>query len=151
MKKLAVITSTVLLLATGFAASHALADRGYGMRHHMGGSMHGKHWMQKLTDQQRTQINKLRLDYKKKKYAHKAKLKVAKVDLAMLVTKNSPSTAAINKKIDQIVSIKRQYLRVKYNHKVQVRKVLKPEQRVLFDTHILKKAYRGKRRCRYGR
>ena len=153
MKKYISFAIGALLLASGVTLSdQVLAERGYGSHggrgmHH--GSMRGKHWKSSLTDQQRSQINKLRLNYKKKKYMQKAKKKQAKVELALLVTSNSPNMTTINKKIDQIVAIKRQILRMKYSYKVKKRKILTPDQRVMFDMRIMKKAYRGKRRCRF--
>ena len=72
MKKYISFAIGVLLLVGGITLSdQVLAKHGYGSHggqgmHH--GSMRGKHWKSSLTDQQRSQINKLRLNYKKKKW-----------------------------------------------------------------------------------
>jgi len=112
------------------------------MQHSKGG--HGTDWKQTLSDEQRTKLDKLRLDYFKNKYPLKAKKKVLETDLALLLTQESPNMGGINKKIDELVDLKRQLLQLRAEHKIEIRKLLNAEQRVLFDTKLLKKAYYGK-------
>lgn len=169
MNKPGTILLGIVLLTGGLGmATNSLADpedrMGYG-RHHMGYGEHmgygrqytddmphhgyeKKHndWKRDLTDSQRKEIDKLRLSYKKKKYLLKSQLKQAKVEFALLITEDSPDQSAINKKIDQIAKLKSEKLRLKADHKIGVRKVLTPEQRVKFDMAVLKKAYEGKKR-----
>lgn len=159
----------IILLTGGLGlATNSLADpedrMGYG-RHHMGYGEHmgygrhhsdemphhgysrkGKEWKKTLTDEQRKEIDKLRLAYKKEKYLLKSKTKQAKVEFALLITEDSPDQSAINKKIDQLTKLKGDKLRLKAEHKIQVRKVLTPEQRVKFDMAVLNKAYKGKKK-----
>lgn len=148
MKKLltALIVSSLALAGTGISTM-AMADHGKGMHgmYHGGGG-----WKSSLTDEQRTQIDSLKLEYKKKKYPLKAKLKQAKVDLALLMTSDNPSQNAINKKIDEIVKLKKEKMRLKASHKIAVRKLLNKQQRVKFDMKILKKAYRDKTHGQHG-
>ena len=66
------------------------------------------------------------------------------VELAILVTQDSPDQNAIDKKIDEILELKREKMRKKYALKVDMRSILTPEQRVSFDMHLLKKAQHGK-------
>ena len=75
----------------------------------------------------------------------------AKVELALLITSDSPSKKEINSKIDQVLKLKGEKMHLAADHKVEVRKLLTTEQRVSFDTHVLKKAYRGKKghKCRH--
>ena len=113
---------------------------------HGGKHMSGKHWMANLTDQQQKEIGKLHLEYKKKKYLLKTQLQQAKVELALLIIDDAPKKSAVDKKIDQIVNLKREKLQLKANHKIQVRKTLTAEQRVQFDLSVLKKAAGGKHR-----
>ena len=150
MKKLATALIISCLTITGAGLStNVLADhgKGMGMMHHGG---HGSSWKASLTDEQRTKIAKLKLDYKKKKYPLKAKLKQAKIDLALLVTSDKPNQNSIDKKIDQIAKLKREKMQLKAKHKIAVRKLLNEEQRVKFDMKVLKKAYHGKRKGGYG-
>ncbi len=140
------ISMSLLLVGTGLSTA-AFADHG---RHHMMGGMMGghhgsKHWKKSLTDEQNTKLLALKLDKKKKLIPLKLKIKQAKVELAMLITSNSPGKSAVNKKISAIVKLKQQKMQIKANHKIAVRKLLNDEQKVLFDLHVLKKAKKGKR------
>lgn len=121
--------------------SHPMRGPGYG-----GGYMHGARWHQSLSDEQQTKIEKLKLDFVKKKVMLKARTKILKADLSLLVTKNNAGMAEINRKIDQLVKLKRQILRLKYSHWVAVRKELTTEQRVSFDLAVMRKSRHGKYR-----
>ncbi len=152
MRYLTTIALGLLLLAGGTGmmgeASANPSREGYGggMRHSMHG--HDKPWMEGLTDEQRNQLDVLHLEYKKKKYLLEAQMKQAKIELALLITADSPNKNGISKKIDEIVKLKGEKLRLKADHKIDVRKVLNPDQRVIFDLHVLKKAHYGKHhRC----
>jgi Spy/CpxP family protein refolding chaperone len=125
----------------------AFADQ-HGKHHMMGHHGSSHHWKATLSDEQIKEINKLKLDYKKKKYPVKAKLKQAKVELALLMTADSPKQKDIDKKIDQILKLKGEKMRLKTGFKISMRKVLNDEQRVMFDMHLLKKAYHGKKHKR---
>lgn len=126
-----------LMVQPAISASHA-----DGMHH----GMHKGHkvWMATLSEQQQKQIDKLYLDYKKKKYLLKTQLKQAKVELALLITTDSPRKSDITKKIEQIIKLKKSKMSLKVNHKIAVRKLLNEKQRIAFDMHVLKKAYHGK-------
>jgi len=112
---------------------------------HHGKGDHDGDWKQSLSDEQRTKLDKLRLDYFKKKYPLKAQKTALKTELALLLAQDSPNMGNINKKIDELVGLKRQMLQLRAEHKIEVRKLLNAEQRVQFDTKLLKKAYYGKR------
>jgi Spy/CpxP family protein refolding chaperone len=101
-------------------------------------------WMKSLTAEQKATGAKLRLEFKKVKSLLKAKITVKKVELAILVTQDSPDQNAIDKKINEILELKREKMRKKYAFKVDMRSILTPEQRVSFDMHLLKKAQHGK-------
>lgn len=147
MKSLiSVLTICTLALTSAGLSTTALADHGKGMH----GMHHGGGWKSTLTDEQRGKIDKLKLEYKKKKYPLKAKLKQAKIDLALLMISDKPSDSAINKKIDQIVKLKKEKLQLKARHKIAVRKILNEEQRVKFDMKVLKKAMHGKKHGGHG-
>ena len=150
---IAAVLSTALIGSGMGLAGSALADeqgmhdmgamhgKGYGMYYHGGGDS----WKASLTDEQSKQIDKLRLDYKQKAYLLKAKIKQAKIELAMLITADSPKQKDIDKKIDEILKLKGEKMHIKAAHKISVRKLLTEEQRVQFDLHVLKKAAGGKK------
>jgi len=128
----------VMAAEQGQQGMRMMHDKGYG-RHHRDG------WKSTLTEEQTKQVGKLKLDYKKKVYPIKAKIKQAKVELALLITANKPNQKAIDSKIDEIMKLKATKMRLKAAHKIGVRKVLNEEQRVQFDMKMLKKAYHGKK------
>ena len=143
-----------ILLSGGLAmVTAAMADHGYGHGKGHGmhqGMHHGKAWMMDLSKEQQAQIDELHLDFKKQKLLLKTKLKQTKVELALLITSDSPSKKEINSKIDQVIKLKSEKMRLAASHKVDVRKLLNAGQRLKFDMHVLKKAYRGKRgKCRH--
>ncbi|MEE8388627.1 MAG: hypothetical protein V3R65_08630 [Acidiferrobacterales bacterium] len=124
-------------------------DHRMGYYRHVEGHMHGARWRQTLSDQQRAKIDKLKLEYVKKKLALKAHKKVIKVELSLLATKDNPGTTEINKKIDQFIKLKNKILRNKYAHLIAVRKILTREQRVSFDLGVMKKARQGRHSRRH--
>jgi len=73
----------------------------------------------------------------------KAELKVRKARLKVIVTGDSPDASAIDKLIDEVGEIKKDMMRARYSHKVELRKVLTPEQRKGFDKHVLSKGHGG--------
>ena len=140
-----------MLLSAGVLANPSSHGGQGGM---MAGMHHGAHhsgmqWKQMLTDEQRVKIDGMHLEFMKKKYPLKDKKKALKTELALLVAQDSPNQRAINKKIDELIALKRQLMQLRYDHKLKVRKVLDAQQRVHFDTALLKKAQHGKRGGRH--
>ena len=160
MRTLTKLTLTLLITAGGISlpllATAEPSPRWEHGRMHGGGMMHeggygtkhsfGHNWKASLTDEQSKKIDKLRLSYKRNTYLLKAKLKQAKVELALLITEDEPNKSGISSKIDQITKLKKEKLHLKTNHKIDVRKLLTEDQRVQFDLAVLKKAAKGKYR-----
>ncbi|MDX1411019.1 MAG: periplasmic heavy metal sensor [Nitrospirales bacterium] len=144
---------SVLMLAfntPAFAQMGHMGEGGQGMKSHHGERGHGKSiyeascWTETLTDEQKAKRAQMRLEFKKVKLLIKAQIKVKKVELATLVTQDNPDRSAIEQKIEEVLELKREKMRAKYAYKVALRNMLTPEQRVLFDMKLLKKAYKGK-------
>jgi Spy/CpxP family protein refolding chaperone len=134
----ALIGSGMGMAGSALAAEHSMGGmHGSGMYSHHGGGG----WKATLTDDQSKQIDKLRLEYKQKTYPIKAKIQAAKIELAMLMMAAAPKQKDIDKKIDEILKLKGEKMRLKAAHKISVRKLLTEEQRVQFDLHLLNKAY----------
>jgi Spy/CpxP family protein refolding chaperone len=165
MKRANILSMAIIFLVSGIAyTTYSLADpehpSGYG-DHHMGmhgdwsghgfgGYCHDDSWKSDLSDNQQKEVQKARLGYLKKKDLIKAKLKQAKVEFATLLTEDSPSHSAINKKIDEISKLDSEKLRAKADYKIQIRKILNADQRVKFDMALMKKATSGKQGFRHG-
>lgn len=137
--------------APAFAQMGQMSESGQSMKSPHGEMAHGKStydascWRDTLTEEQKAKIAKMRLGFKKKKYHIKAQIKVKKVELATLVAQDAPNQRDIEGKIDEILGLKKEKMRLKAAFKVSVRNELTPEQRVLFDMEILEKAYHGKK------
>ncbi len=105
---------------------------GHGAKH-----IFGPLWRKTLTDNQKKQADRMHLEMKKLLSVLDARLKLKKVELNNLVIKDDPDTKAIHRKIDEILELKRKIMRTKYNHMVEMRGMLTPEQRVSFDMGLL--------------
>jgi Spy/CpxP family protein refolding chaperone len=173
MKKSVYIPAIVIALvtvlafgATSFAEPSTGKGEGYGPHHMMKdgqGPHHGMYegrghhnkpaWKESLSKVQKDKLRKMKVDFMKVKYPLKAKMKTIKLELAVLATADTPDQNSINAKIDELLALKKEMMQAKYAHKIAVRKELTPEQRVLFDKHMLKKAKKGKckgKRGHYG-
>ena len=150
----ALIAGSLSMVAPALADEHGMRGSGHGMHdmHGKGQAMHhGRgHWKASLSDEQYEKINKLKLDYKKKVFPIKAKIKQAKIGLALLITSDKPKQKDIDKQIDEILKLKGEKMRLKAKHKVEVRKELNETQRVQFDMRVLKKAHKGKKGYHHG-
>ncbi len=133
----------------GAGRHHGMSKGGHGMqghhRHH--GAHHGSHlfgpsWKQTLTEDQIRTINRLHADLAKIKAPLKARMRLAKTELAVLTTKDEPDTGAIDKKIREILDLKGRILREHSDHVIQMRTMLTPGQRASFDMHVIRKAGR---------
>ncbi len=107
---------------------------GHGAKH-----IFGPHWRKTLTDNQKKQAERMHLEMKKSLSVQDARLKVKKAELNNLVVKDDPDTTAIHRKIDELLELKREIMRTKYDHMVEMRGTLTPDQRVSFDMGLLSK------------
>ncbi len=87
-----------------------------------------------LTDQQKEDIKKLRLEYIKKMTPLKNELNENRAKHKTLMTSEKADMGAINKNIDEFTSIKNKMMKLKAKHKQSVRKLLTEEQRIMFDS-----------------
>jgi Spy/CpxP family protein refolding chaperone len=155
MKRANIVSMAIIFLVSGIAFStYTFADpeppMGHGEHpagmhgdwhgHGFSGYCHDNRWQDSLTDSQQKDVQKARLGYLKKKDLIKAKLKQAKVEFATLLTQDSPSNSAINKKVDDISKLYSEKMRAKADYKIQIRKILTADQRVKFDTELMKHA-----------
>ena len=149
----ALVITALTLGGVGLGGSAVADEHGMKNEMHEMGRHHGtdkRCWRATLTDEQSKQLDQLRLAYKQKVSPLKAKIKQARIELALLVSTDDPSQKAIDKKIDEIVTMKAENMRLKTAHQVEVRKLLTPEQRVSYDMKLLKKASRDRKGYHHG-
>lgn len=149
MRKEKLNIAMVFLLSLCVAVTgEAFAQMGHGMKHGQGQMMggHGKkghmgvfgpNWKDTLTDEQKAKIDKMHLALKKELGVIKAKKKLKKAELSAMVIQDNPDMKEINAKIDEVLNLKREIMRKKYAHMIEMRMVLTPEQRVSFDMGAL--------------
>lgn len=110
------------------------------------GGMQGKMgmgWMSTLTHEQRMRLNQMHLELKKTLLPLKAAKAAKKAELSLLLTQDKPDRKAIHRKIQEIAALKQKMMEKKMAHKLEVREMLTPDQRRLFDMHLLRNAERG--------
>lgn len=108
-----------------------------------GGDYRGGHGMLEVSDEQRAELDRIKADYAKKQAPLKARFKALKVELMAMALADTPDNAAIDKKIDEMLELKRQILRNKVDKVSAKRKVLDDQQRAQYDLRVMKKAARG--------
>jgi len=96
-----------------------------------------------LTEEQKAQIDALKMNLEKEMLPMKTKLEVKQAELQELLVADSPNKGAIDKKIDEIGSLRTQIQKKRIDNRLKIRALLTPEQRVKFD----KKALMGHKCC----
>jgi Spy/CpxP family protein refolding chaperone len=81
-----------------------------------------------LTDEQKKDVEKIHFDAEKQTIAQKAKVETARVELQQVLKADAPDKSAIEKKINEIASLKVQMHMIKVNSWFAVNKLLNPEQ-----------------------
>jgi len=106
-------------------------------------------WKETLSDAQKKQMDKMHLELKKSITVLKAQLNLKKAELNSLVANDAPGNKSIDKKIDEILKLEGELMRKKYEHKVEMRTILTPEQRVSFDMQLIEKSKEKKGNRKY--
>jgi|GEM_PF-1531528 len=86
-----------------------------------------------LTEDQEKQAAELRKARDREILGLTADLKVKIAELQKLVIEENPSRSAVGKKVDEIGALKTRIHKARVNHRLAVREILTPEQRVRFD------------------
>jgi Spy/CpxP family protein refolding chaperone len=117
-----------ILVSTTYSRQEVLGPPGGGMWGE------GQQLRQKLnlTDDQRKEIEKMRLEMAKQSVAHQAKVKTARLELAELFKADSPDRAAIEKKVSEIAQMESQGRLLFINHWFSVNKLLNPDQQKIW-------------------
>ena len=149
MKKLHNLTK-LLMLALLASATIAFAQMGE-MKHDQGMKMdkkaeqHESHgsgmetprWKQSMTEQQKMKADKMHLELKKSMSVLEAKVKMKEVELNSIVMRDKPDANDIHLKVNEITELNKEMMIKKYDHIVEMRSILTPEQRVSFDLGLV--------------
>ncbi len=130
--------STVLLMSLSILLPFESATAAEG--HSRGGTHHFlPHWSKTLDDEQKRAIDEMHLRLDREIAPLKAEAALKEKELNVLVTRDSPDAAAVDARIDEIVSLKRRILKARYAHIVEMRALLDPAQRISYDMGVLKR------------
>ncbi len=94
-------------------------------------------WRSTLTAEQRVKMDRMHLALKKEMNLLEGKIGLRKAELKNLVTADMPDEKEIHSKIDEIIALKKEMMTKKYDHVVELRGILTPEQRTSFDMMFL--------------
>lgn len=143
-----------LIFMVALTTSNVFAQRpGFGQDKPMGERFQ-KYNNLNLTDDQKTQIDKLRLEHQKEILPLRNEVHNLQSEYKLLIIDNKVSEAKLKKHAENISSL-RETLSLKHAlHQRQVRSLLTDEQKVKFDQHIIsgrgQKGPRGQKGCVMG-
>ncbi len=94
-------------------------DRGDGM-----GMMGGKNMKEKLTDAQKKAVQEIQQKYFAQVETLKANIKIAEMNVKVLMQNDNPDMTAVNKAIDDAGALKTQMAKLRAEIKVAIRKAI---------------------------
>lgn len=118
----------------------AMGMGGLGHAHH--GAMHREHatrsdWKGMLSDEQKAEVDWVTLRSSQQQQLLRAQMDVKEAELNQLIVGEDVLPEQWHAKLDELLQIKREYMINKYQRQIEVRQVLTPQQRVIFDLDIL--------------
>jgi Spy/CpxP family protein refolding chaperone len=118
MKKLGVFVAVALVMVSASLYSQPVEGKG------------SRKFIEqlKLTEEQKKDVDKIRLDMEKQEIAQKAKNETARVELRQLFKADNPDKSAIEKKMNEIADLEVQMHMIKINSWFDINKLLTPEQ-----------------------
>lgn len=102
-------------------------------------------WRKTLTEEQKMQLDRLKVAHVKARWPDKARAKALKMQLAALSVQDLPDSARIDETIKELLDVKRAMLMRRHQYITAKRAILTPEQRISFDMDVMKRAKHGKR------
>ena len=88
-----------------------------------------------MTEDQQKKIDALQLKHMKTVTEYKNQIALKKAELRILESSDKPDKAAVDKKIDEIMTMKGQSAKSQAALHMEIRALLTDEQKVLFDAH----------------
>lgn len=144
-KYVGMLAIIIALATTTSLAQHGRGGQGKACGQKAGhGQGQGKgcvyHNIPDLTDEQKLEIDKIKLEQKKEALEVHAEMDVKRAKLKTLLIADNPDKAEIDALIDEM-NVTRTAMQKKHAETViKIRKILTEEQRVHFDNHLLSRA-----------
>jgi len=141
MKKLVAVLFTVAMATLAFAQPEQGLNMGMPIAGPggQGPGMHGRKELMsalKLTEDQQTQMQKMRIDLQKKQTALQAKIRIARLEMEELFSAANLDRAAIEKKMKEVSELQYQEKLNGLDHLFSVKAILSPEQQKIWKDHI---------------
>lgn len=130
------IAALLLVVGTAFAQPPGMHEGSAGRK-----GMHGcrmrehKGMIPDLTEEQREQIKTLRTEHMKVMQPLRNQAGEKKARLRTLTTSDKVNMAEVNRVIDEVGNIRTEMMKLREQHRQEIRKLLNDEQRVFFDAH----------------
>ncbi len=99
-----------------------------------------EHWSKTLSDEQKLQVDMMHLALGRELAVLKAREELVQKEINVLTAQDNADKNAIYTKIDEFLEIKKQILRHRYDHILEMRGILTPAQRVSYDMGVLKRS-----------
>ena len=135
-------------------AKHGGHHKGHGGKQHRKGHdrqhLFGNHWKTTLTAEQKAHLDRLHLEFAKRKHTLKSGIQALKVQLAVMTVADQSQQEDADAQIDNLLMAKKQLMQAKYRYIAAQRKLLTPEQRVSFDMEVIHKADSGNAKGGHG-
>ncbi len=113
-----------------------MGKRGEGFHRGMHKGMHQSMMLDNLNDEQKEQVKQLRIEMMKNSLPVRNELNEKRARLRSLTTGDNVDVKGAEKVLVDIEKLKTQQAKQKVRMRVEVRKILNDEQRVVFDAHV---------------
>jgi Spy/CpxP family protein refolding chaperone len=97
-------------------------------------------WTKTLTESQREQFEHMHHELDDEQAPHKKKEAQSLTELNTMTIREDADVADINAKIAELMAAKTQIMRLRYEHLIEMRRVLTDEQKVGYDKGVLKRS-----------
>ncbi|MBW2693522.1 MAG: Spy/CpxP family protein refolding chaperone [Deltaproteobacteria bacterium] len=97
-------------------------------------------WTKTLTESQRDQFEHMHHQLDDDQAPHKKREAQALAELNAMTIREDVNVADVNAKITELMAAKTQIMRLRYEHLIEMRRVLTDEQKVGYDEGVLKRS-----------
>jgi len=97
------------------------------------------HWARTLDEQQRVAVDRMHLSLDRELAVLKAKAQLLQKELNVMTAKDGADQAAIHAGIDELMALKAEIMKLRYDHLSEMRTTLNEQQRLSYDMAILKR------------
>jgi Spy/CpxP family protein refolding chaperone len=97
-------------------------------------------WAKTLSDDQKSRVDMMHLELDRELVVLKAQEELVQKQINVLATRDNTAPNSLHAKIDELMGIKKQILRSRYAHILEMRAILTPAQRISYDMQTLERS-----------